>query len=334
MRTAIVTTYGSPDAIELQDVPVPTTRSTELRVRVHASVVTQGDRRVRAGDYPGIMHVVGRLMMGWSGPRASVPGGMFAGVVESVGNRVTGFQPGDRVFGASMAGAHAEMLIIDEKKAVADIPEGISFAEAAAVQFGTGTAVPYLQELGAVKPGQRVLIIGANGGVGRYAVQLARHMGAHVTGVCRADQAEWVQSLGAHQTIARDQADWRDSDATWDVVFDTSDAFTFGDAEPRLTHNGRFLTLGLSTWSGVWDLLRTRLSSGKRMGWTVVLDDQANVQTVAQLLTAGAIRAVIGPRFPLERLADAHRLLEARTAQGDVVIDVIPPTPQLAAVTG
>ena len=330
MRTAIVTTYGNPDTIDLQDRPAPTAGPTELRVQVHASTVTQGDRRVRAGDFPGIMALVGRLMMGWSGPRAVVPGAMFAGVVESVGNKVTAFQPGDRVFGASMAGAHADMLVIDETKGVAHIPEGVSFADAAAAQFGTGTAVPFLRDLGEVQPGNRVLIIGAGGGVGRYAVQVARHMGAHVTAVCRADQAAWVQSLGAHDVIARDQVDWRQVDDTWHVVFDTSDLFTFADAQDRLTAKGRFLTLGVSSWSGVWDLLRTAMSSGKRARWTVVMDDQANVQSVGRLLASGAIRAVTGPRFPLERLADAHRALEERTAQGDVIIDVIPPTPALA----
>jgi NADPH:quinone reductase-like Zn-dependent oxidoreductase len=300
---------------------------------VHASPVTQGDRRIRAGDFPGIMATVGRLLMGWSGPRADVAGSMFAGVVEGVGSEVTRFQPGDRVFGASMDSAQAELLVIDSAKAVAHMPEGVSFADAAAVPFGAGTALPFLRDLGEVKPGQRVLIVGAAGGVGRYAVQVARHLGAQVTGVCRREQEELVRSLGAHAVILRGSTDWRETDGSWDVIFDTSDAFTLADARPRLTPEGRFLTLGLSTWSDVWDLLRSSTSSGKRARWTVVMNDQADMEEVAALLASGAIRPVIGARFPLEQLADAHRALEARTLNGDVLVDVIPPTPQLVAAT-
>lgn len=333
MRAALVEVYGSPDTLQLVERPAPRPGPTELLVRVHASPVTQGDRRVRAGDFPGILATIGRLIMGWSGPRASVPGSMFAGVVEAVGPAVTRFQPGDRVFGASMDSAHAEWLVLDETRSVARIPEGVSFAEAAAVPFGAGTALPYLRELGEVQPGQRVLVVGAAGGVGRYAVQVARHLGAEVTGVCRRDQAERVRALGAQAVIVREETDWRATEGVWDVIFDTSDAFTFADARPRLAPKGRFLTLGLSTWSGMWDLLRSSVSSGQRARWTVVAGGQANMEAVAGMLASGAVRPVIGARFPLERIADAHRWLEARASDGDVVIDVVPSGPRLAALS-
>lgn len=330
MRAAIVNTYGNPDTIALEERTAPTPGPNELLVRVHASPVTQGDRRIRAGDFPGIMATMGRLAMGWSGPRATVQGSMFAGVVEAVGDEVTWFTPGDRVFGASMDSAHADLLVIDHEQAVAHIPEGISYADAAAVPFGAGTALPYLRDLGEVKQGQRVLIVGAAGGVGRYAIQVARHLGANVTGVCRRDQAERVRSLGAHAVLIREDIDWRESNEAWDVIFDTSDLFTLADAGPRLTPQGRFLTLGLSTWSGVWDLVRSSISSGQRARWTVVMNDRASMEEVAGLLATGAIRPVLGQRFPLEQIADAHRALETRACEGDVMIDVIPPRPQLA----
>jgi NADPH:quinone reductase-like Zn-dependent oxidoreductase len=333
MRAATIPTYGTPETLTLVERAAPTAGPTELLVRVHASPVTQGDRRIRAGDFPGFMALVGRLAMGWSGPRADVGGAVFAGVVEAVGAEVTGFQPGDRVFGTSMDSAHAELLVVDPAKPVAHLPDGVSFAEAAAVPFGAGTALPYLRDLGKVKPGDRVLIVGAAGGVGRYAVQIARHLGAHVTGVARADQAAWVRSLGADAVIERETTNWRETDATWDVIFDTSDRFGFEDARPRLTANGRFLTLGLSTLSGVWDLLRTRVSSGPRMGWTVVMGDPADMQEIARMLVSGALRPLVEARFSLEQIADAHRTLEARTVRGDIVVDVVPPTPQLAAAS-
>lgn len=333
MRAALIPAYGRPETLEVRILPRPEPGPTELRVRVHASPVTQGDRRIRAGDFPGILALVGRLMMGWSAPRAAVAGSMFAGEVEAVGADVTRFQVGDRVFGTSMDSAHAEYLVIDQDKAVTTIPERVGFAEAAAVPFGAGTALPYLRDLGEVRPGQRVLIVGAAGGVGRYAVQVARHLGAQVTGVCRADQAEAVRALGAHAVIARETADWRQAPYLWDVIFDTSDRFTFDDARPRLTAQGRFLTLGLSTWGGLWDLLRSAFASGQRARWTVVMDEQANVEAVADLLAMGAVRPVIGPRFALEHIVEAHEALESRTTEGDVMIDIVPPEPRLAVVS-
>ena len=334
MRAAILETYGPPDALRLEERDLPSPASTEVLVRVHASPVTQGDRRIRAGDFPGIFALPGRLMMGWSGPRQQAQGSMFAGVVESVGEGATRFAVGDRVFGASMDSAHADYLVIDQTAAIARVPDGVDLADAAAVQFGAGTALPFLRDLGGVQPGQRVLIIGAAGGVGRYAVQVARHRGAHVTAVCRADQAELVRSLGADSVIDREQTDWRTAEETWDVIFDTSDRFRFADAHDRLTSQGRFLTLGLHSLSGVWDLLRTSFGAGRKACWTVVMDEQSTVQDVADLLHAGAIRAVIGPRFPLDRLVDAHRTLEARTHQGDVLVDVVPPALEEARRVG
>ncbi len=333
MRAAVVQTYGTPETLELQERPVPTPGATELLIRVHASPVTQGDRRIRAGDFPGIMATIGRLAMGWSGPRATVQGSMFAGVVEGVGADVDRFQPGDRVFGASMDSAHADYLVLDHEKAVAHIPDGVSFADAAAVPFGAGTALPYLRDLGEVEPGQRVLVIGAAGGVGRYAVQVARHLGAHVTGVVRAHQADGLRALGADAVVVRETTDWRELNETWDVIFDTSDRFSLAEARPRLTAEGRFLRLGLTTWSDVWDLIRSSMGSGPRLKWTVILDNQENVEAVADLLASGAVRPVVGPRFSLDQIADAHRLLEARTSEGDVLIDVVPPAPQLARAT-
>ena len=313
---------------------MPAPGPTQLRVRVHASPVTQGDRRIRAGDFPGIMATIGRLAMGWSGPRASVQGSMFAGVVEAVGAEVTRFQPGDRVFGASMDSAHADHLVIDQDKAIARIPDGISFTEAAAVPFGAGTALPYLRDLGEVQPGQRVLIVGAAGGVGRYAVQIARHLGAHVTGVSRRDQVELVRALGADAVLAREDVDWRDEDQVWDVIFDTSDRFTLADARPRLTANGRFLTLGLSSLWGVLDLLRSSVSSGPRVKWTIIMGDAAATEEVAELLGSGEIRAVIGARYALEDIAEAHRALERKDVVGDVMIEVVPAEVELAVVGG
>jgi NADPH:quinone reductase-like Zn-dependent oxidoreductase len=327
MRAAIVETYGPPETIKITERPAPTPGPTELLVRIHASPVTQGDRRIRAGDFPGFMAVPGRLMMGVLGPRASVPGSMFAGVVLAVGADVTGFAVGDRVFGASMDSAHADLLVIDQAKAVAHVPDGVSLAEAAAVCFGAGTALPFLRDLGELQPGDELLVIGAAGGVGRYAVQVGRHLGARVTGVCSAGDVEFVRSLGADRVIDRSQVDWPDEERSYAVILDTSGTVSFGQARRRLTDDGRFLNLELSL-TLIWDMLLTGFGAGQKARSTVVMDDQANVEAVAALLATGAIRAAIGARFPLEQLVDAHTALEAGDVQGDVIVEAAAPPPQ------
>jgi len=323
MRAAIVETYGTPETIQITERPAPTPGPTELLVQVHASPVTQGDRRVRAGDFPGFMAVPGRLMMGVWGPRASVPGSMFGGVVLSIGAEVTGFAVGDRVFGASMHSAHADLVVIDEAKAVVKVPEGVALADAAAVQFGAGTAIPFLRDLGEVQPGDEVLIVGAAGGVGRYAVQVAKHLGARVTGVCSARDVDFVRTLGADRVIDRSVLDWEDDDATYAVIFDTSGTVTFGRARRRLRADGRFLNLELSLGL-IRDMVLSGFGSGQSARTTVVLDAKENVEDVAALLASGAIRATIGARFSLDDLVLAHIALEGRGVQGDVMVEVAP----------
>ncbi len=334
MRAATIETYGPPDTLRIAERPAPTPGPTELLVRVHASPVTQGDRRLRAGDFPGFMAVPGRLMMGLWGPRASVPGSMFGGVVLAVGAEVSAFAVGDRVFGASMDSAHAELLVIDHARAVAKIPEGVGFAEAAAVLFGAGTALPFLRDLGALQPGDELLVVGAAGGVGRYAVQVGRHLGARVTAVCSPGDVDFVRSLGAARVIDREEVDWLEEERSYAVILDTSGTLSFGRARRRLTADGRFLNLELSL-TLIRDMLLTAFSRGQKARSTVVLDDQARIEEVASLLAAGAIRPTIGARFPLDQLVDAHAALERREVRGDVLVEpVSPPAPHLAANPG
>jgi len=332
MRAAIVETYGTPETIQIVERPAPTPGATELLVRVHASPVTQGDRRVRAGDFPGFMAVPGRLMMGLTGPRATVPGTMFAGFVLAVGDEVTEFAVGDRIFGFSMGGAHADLLVIDASKGVAHVPDGVRLADAAAVLFGAGTALPFLRDLGDLQPGDELLVVGAAGGVGRYAVQVGKHLGARVTGVCSPADVEFVRSLGADRVIDRSAVDWREDDQTWAVILDTSGTVSFGQARPRLTADGSLLNLEISL-TLIRDMLLTAFSKGQKARSTVVLDEQEGVQAVAALLAAGALRATIGARFTLEQLALAHTTLEGREVQGDVIIEPMAAAPAFATAS-
>ena len=187
MKAAVYETYGPADVVKIDSRPKPEPGATELLVRVEATTVTTADWRLRASAFPGGMWLPGRLMTGLFKPKNEVLGAEFAGVVEETGGEVTGFKPGDRVFGFAGHGAHAEYLTIDETAAVAPIPAGLDTLEAAALPFGAVAALAFLRDVAKIKPGQDVLIIGASGNVGVYAVQIAKAMGATVTAVATGD---------------------------------------------------------------------------------------------------------------------------------------------------
>ena len=324
MRAATHETYGTPDVLTLSEVPRPTIGDHELLVEVRASVVTHGDRRLRAADFPGVGLVVGRLMFGILRPRHRVPGTMFAGRVVAVGKAVTRFAAGDDVFGSCDRGAQAEYLAVRADKAVARMPEGIDYAEAAALPYGAGTAVVFLRDLAKVQPGERVLIVGASGGVGRFAVQLAHHLGAEVTGVCSRDH-ELVRELGATHVIDRTVADYTEGEQRYDVILDTSPKSRFCASRKALAPKGRYLQLHMSMGL-LFMMAMTALFGGRRALTGVALSNRELVDDVRELADQGALRAVIARRFPLERIAEAHAFLESGHPRGGVVIDVAPAT--------
>ncbi len=191
MKAAIYERYGPPEVVEIREIAKPAPKPDEVLVKIHPTSVTSGDARMRAFDIPPLFKLPARFMLGWPKPKKPVLGFEYAGTVEAVGAAVTIFKPGDEVFGGRVGGAHAEYACVPENSAIALKPANISFADAAGVPFGANTALVFLRKAG-VKPGQRVLIIGASGCVGSYAVQLAHHMGAEVTAVCSGANAELV----------------------------------------------------------------------------------------------------------------------------------------------
>ncbi len=322
MKAAIQTEYGTPRVLRTQDVARPTLADDQILVEVHASAVTQGDRRLRAADFPGAAAVFGRLMFGVLRPRNGTGGTNFAGRVVEVGQAVTRFQVGDKVFGGCNNGAHAEYLAVDENSPVAKIPAGLPYDEAAAVPYGAATALEFLRGVAAVQPGDRVLIIGASGGVGRFAVQVARHLGAHVTGVCSAGKADMVRRLGARSVIDYAREDWTKNGETYDVVFDTVSGEGFRAAKPSLSARGRYVSLYMTLRIGL-QMLWGAVFGGPRAAAGVVMNSQDLMQDVAGLLAEGAVWPVVGARFPLERIADAHEALESGKPGGAVVVSVV-----------
>ena len=324
MKAMIYRRYGGPDVVAPATLPRPEPGPGELLIRVRAASVTTADWRLRAAAFPGIMQIPGRLMFGLTRPRNPILGMDFAGEVAATGPGVEGFATDDRVFGFSGGGAHAEYLTVKAAAAVAPIPAGLDFAEAAALPFGGLAALTFLRDFGGLQPGQRVLILGASGGVGAYAVQIARHIGADVTAVASAANHALLRDLGAARTIDYRQQDPL-SGGPYDLILDTVGATGFAAARRALTPNGLFLPLNFGLRE-MLQALRARLTGGRRIRIAVNEDKREDLDTLADLVHEGALRPVIDSRYPLEALPEAYLHVESRHRRGAVILDVAPDT--------
>ncbi len=321
MKAATHTHYGPPTVFCLQEVARPRVGDGQVLIQVHACPVTQGDRRLRSADFPGIGMIMGRLMFGIFRPRHSIPGTMFAGRVVAIGAGVTRFAVGDDIFGACDHGAYAEYMVVQEDSAIARIPEGFEYDQAAAIPYGAGCALVFLRDIAKVERGQRVLIIGAAGGVGRFAVQIARHLGAEVTGVCSGSDAEMVKKLGATAVFDYRQQDFTKNGQTYDVIFDTAAGDRFRACRGSLSEKGRYVTVYLN--GGVLlQMLMTSLLGGRKVASAVVMGAQELTEEVAKLMEQGVIWPVIAAEFALDEIIAAHELFENGEPKGAVVVRV------------
>jgi NADPH:quinone reductase-like Zn-dependent oxidoreductase len=318
MKAVIHDAYGGPEVLKPAEVPRPTPGLNDIRVRVHATSVTSGDLRLRAFDIPPLFWLPARLGLGITRPRHRILGTEFAGVVDEVGEAVARWKPGDRVFGARVFGSYAEYKCLPEGAAVAAMPANLSFAEAAAIPFGALTALHFLRKAG-IGAGRRVLINGAAGGVGLFAVQLARHDGAEVTAVCAGRDMALVRSLGAERVIDYTREDFTQGSATYDILLDTAGTTTFAGCRRVLTPQGVHVFLV----AGLGPLLRslwTPLTGGRRVVAGVAPENPADLETIRELAEGGALRPVIDRTFPLEQAAEAHAYAESGARRGQVVI--------------
>lgn len=321
MRAAVYDTYGPAEVVTVQDIARPDVGPDDVLVKVVASSVTTADWRIRASAYPKYSWLFGRLMFGLFRPKNPVLGMEFAGRVVEVGSDVTKFAVGDEVFGMAARGAHADLLAVPQDAAIAGKPPNLDFHEAAAVPFGALASLVFLRDHGKIAAGQRVLVNGAAGGLGVFAVQLAKHFGADVTAVTSAGNRDLVRALGADRTIDYRAEDWAASGERYDLVIDPVGKTTFAQARRVLGDDGIYVPIEF----GVRDILRALFArKGPKTAIGISTDNQADLDIVAGLLANGAIRPVIDSRYPLARIHDAYRRVETRHKTGSVIVDIAP----------
>jgi NADPH:quinone reductase-like Zn-dependent oxidoreductase len=327
MKAAIYTEYGPPEVLHIEDIEKPAPGPGELLVRVRATTVTTGDVNIRGFTFvpPGLTFAA-KLMYGLKGPRKKVLGFEFAGEVAEVGEGVSSFAVGDRVFGidGKGMGAYAEYKRVPEKDAVVPMPDGLSFEDAASIPNGALTALFFLREKAKVRKGQRVLVIGASGSVGSAAVQLARHFGARVTGVCSTANIELVRSLGASDVIDYREVDFTCSGEAWDIIVDTvMGGKSFRECSHSLVDGGIYLAVAGGLREMVQSLWAPAVSGKKLVtGGGLASEKKEYLEFIRDLVEAGDMKPVVDRTWPLEEVAEAHRYVDTGRKKGNVVIKV------------
>ena len=320
--------FGPPEVLELKEVPKPVPGDHEVLVRVRATTVTAGDWRVRSLDVPRGFGLLSRLALGFSRPRRPILGTELSGEVVEAGKAVTRFRVGDPVFGFTGArmGCHAEYRCLPEEghgrrdEAVAPKPANLSHEEASALSFGGTTALSFLRKA-KLKRGENVLVVGASGGVGTAAVQLARHFGASVTGVCSTANLELVRSIGADRVIDYTREDFTRSGERYDVIVDTAGTAPFSRCKGSLAEGGRLLVV-LGSLPEVLRAPVVSLTSTKRIIGGVVSWGVEDLRFLASLAEAGHYRPVIDRRYTFAEMVEAHRHVDAGHKRGNVVVSV------------
>ena len=323
MKAMIWTKYGSPDGLQLREVEKPTPKDNEVLIRVHAATVTAGDCEMRSLKFPLFLSLPMRMYVGLRRPtRIKIIGQELAGEIESVGKDVKRFRKGDQVFAATGLGfgAYAEYKCLPEDGVLAIKPANMTYEEAAAVPVEGLEALHFLRK-GNIQRGQRVLINGAGGSIGTFAVQLAKHFGAEVTGVDSTGKLDMLRSIGTDHVIDYTQDDFTQSGETYDVILDVMGKSSFSRCIRSLKPNGRYLLLnaGLSQKvRGRW----TSMTSSQKVIIGAASQKREDLIFLKELIKAEKIKSVIDRRYQLEQTAEAHRYVETGHKKGNVVITV------------
>ncbi|MFC4714207.1 NAD(P)-dependent alcohol dehydrogenase [Planococcus dechangensis] len=320
MKAMVCTRYGPPEVLELQELEKPVPKADEIRIKVRASTASAGDCEMRSFSFPLFLWIPLRLFFGVRKPRMNVLGQEFAGEVESVGEKQTLFQKGDRVFGSTelKLGANADYICLPSSYAIVRMPEGLSFEGAATIPTGGMNALFFLRKA-KIQAGQKMLIIGAGGSIGTMAVQLAKLSGAKVTAVDSKEKLDMLLSIGADKVMDYQQEDFTANDETYDVIFDIVGKGSFSKTIKSLKPKGIYLVGN----PGMGDIFRRLVPGmkGRRKIIVAAADYKAeDLRCLSELLATGKIKAVIDQTFPLEELRQAHHYVESGAKKGNVVI--------------
>lgn len=330
MKAIVYTEYGPPEVLKLQEVAQPIPQDNEILVKNYATTINFGDLIARdfksvtprEFNMPFLFWVFARLAFGFNKPKNPILGSEFAGEVAAIGKNVTRFKVGDAVFGYSGQDmqADAEYLCIAENSAVALKPHNLSYEEAAALPYGTITALNLLRKAN-IQPGQKVLINGASGSIGSAAVQLAKHYGAEVTGVCGTPRLAFVKALGADKVIDYTKEDFTQNGERYDLIFDILGRSSFTKCKKSLNPHGRYLLASFKS-KQLLQMLWTSLVGDKKVICALSNENGDELPQIKALVEAGKITAHIDKCFPLEKTAEAHRYVEQGHKQGHIIIRI------------
>jgi len=304
MKAAIYTKYGPPSVLKVQEIDKPSPKENEVLIKIHTATVTSGDARLRASDFPPLFWLPARLIFGLFAPKKKMLGHELAGVVEAIGGKVDRFKVGDHVFGTTTmqpTGSYAEYICLPQEwksGVLSKKPDQLSFKEAAALPVGAMTAM-FLLDKANLKEGQEVLVYGASGSVGSFAIQLAKIQGARVTAVCSEKNFHMVQSLGADEVINYREEDYSESKNTYDIVFDAVGKSNKSTAKKVLKQGGSFVSINMLTKE--------------------ILED---LEKIGNLAAEGKLKSFIDKSFSLEEIVQAHEYVDSKRKRGNIILDI------------
>lgn len=322
MKAIVYTRYGSPDVLQLKEVPKPAPKDNEILIKIKATTVTAADIRSRSFTVPPAFWLPARLTLGFRQPKKEILGMELAGEVEAVGNNVKRFKMGDQVFAASLTGfgAYAEYKCLPEDGPISIKPSNITYAEAAAIPIGARTALFFLKKA-SVQKGQKILVYGASGSVGSYAVQIAKYLGAEVTGVCSTANVEMVKSLGADKVIDYTSEDFSRSGETYDVIFEAVNKSSFSACMKSLKRDGVYINITEPLPS--LEMLWANITSKKKLILSRNSPETPEaLHFLKELVEKGKLKVVIDRSYRFEEVIEAHRYVELGHKKGNVVINV------------